>query len=263
MIIRKEKILIVDDAKFMRITIRKMLEKLGFNEIYEADNVEEALKIYEKRKPDFVTMDITMPGDSGLEGLRRIKEINPKAKILMVSAVSSKNNILQAFSHGAVYFLAKPFTIESFTAVMSKIFDLEQPGAGPMGLSDAKSAAVKESGPVLTLIMQDDNVDITFSESAVIGRCCKCKTDEEKRKKTDECNISSKKRDFIPCKAITISEHQAKITLENGEFFLTPLPESESETKLNNMPLSAGRKYHLMRADVLSFGTADFTVNIK
>lgn len=263
MIIRKEKILIVDDAKFMRITIRKMLEKLGFNEIYEADNVEEALKIYEKRKPDFVTMDITMPGDSGLEGLRRIKEINPNAKILMVSAVSSKTNILQAFSHGAVYFLAKPFTIESFTAVMSKIFDLEQPGAGPLGLSDAKSAAVKEAGPVLTLIMQNGNVEIVAGESALIGRCCKCKTAEEKRKNNDRCNISSDKKDFIPCKAAAVSEHQAKITLENGEFFITPLPESESETKLNNMPLAVGRKYHLIRADVLSFGTADFTVNIK
>ncbi len=259
MIIRPEKILIVDDAKFMRITIRKLLEKLGFENIYEADSVDEALQIYQLQKPDFVTMDITMPGDSGLEGLRRIKEINPAAKILMVSAVSSKANIVKAFSFGAVYFLAKPFTPESFTAILSKVFNLEMPGelAGRAGSSPSKAAK-----PSLTLAAQDGGIEIGVEDSAVIGRCCKCPTEEEKNRNIEKCNIADNKKDFIPCKYITISEQQVKIHFENGDFFITALPESKFTAKLNDALLTPGRKYHIMQGDILNLGNLNFTVNI-
>ncbi len=259
MIIRPEKILIVDDAKFMRITIRKILEKLGFEYIYEADSVDEALQIYQLQRPDFVTMDITMPGDSGLEGLRKIKEINPAAKILMVSAVSSKVNIVKAFSFGAVYFLAKPFTSESFTAILSKVFNLEIPGA----LSGtAGSVAAKKNKPALTLAALNDYIEIGIEEFAVIGRCCKCPTEEEKGRNIEKCNIADNKKDFIPCKFITVSEQQVKIHFENGDFFVTALPESKFITKLNDAILAPNRKYHLMQDDILNLGNIDFTVNI-
>ncbi|HOT78301.1 MAG TPA: response regulator, partial [Candidatus Wallbacteria bacterium] len=85
---RAEKILIVDDAQFMRYTIKKILAKFGFDNIVEAENVENALKLYQAETPDLVTMDITMPGESGIEGLKQIKQINPQARVIMVSAAS-------------------------------------------------------------------------------------------------------------------------------------------------------------------------------
>ncbi len=256
--IRNEKILIVDDAKFMRIAIRKLFEKLGFDSIFEAESVEEALNLYRLHKPDFVTMDITMPGDSGLDGLQMIKKINPAAKILMISAVSSKANIIKAFSSGAVYFLAKPFTTEAFISIVSKIFGLDSNSCIEKNDTEINRA----NKTTLILSMREDNIEIIIDECSVIGRCNNCANDEEKNKNIEKCNLSAEKKSFIPCKYITIAENQAKIFSENGEFFITAASGSKFITRLNNAPIAAERKYYLMQGDVLSFGTTDFTIDI-
>ncbi len=120
MIVRNEKVLVVDDAQFMRMTIKRALQKSGFFNIFESDSVNDAVQTYQQIMPDLVTMDITMPGDSGLDGLTQIKKINPNARIIMISAVANRDNIIKAFSLGAVYFISKPFTEEKFKEILEK-----------------------------------------------------------------------------------------------------------------------------------------------
>ncbi|HNY11001.1 MAG TPA: response regulator [Candidatus Wallbacteria bacterium] len=121
---RSEKVLVVDDAQFMRYTIKKILAKFGFTNIYEAENVENAIKVYQAETPDIVTMDITMPGDSGIEGLRQIKQINAQAKVVMVSAASQKDKVIEALTLGAKHFIVKPFTDDNFIATIDKVLKM-------------------------------------------------------------------------------------------------------------------------------------------
>ncbi|HBC74023.1 MAG: hypothetical protein A2008_09585 [Candidatus Wallbacteria bacterium GWC2_49_35] len=252
---RSEKILIVDDAKFMRVVIRRLFEKYGFEKIFEAEDVDEALKAYNLNKPDFVTMDITMPGDSGLEGLRMIKEINPGARVLMVSAVSNKANIVKAFALGALYFLAKPFTEEAFDAVVAKAFAFERSFPSKQ---NGGQAAVMAARSAMVLMMDPGDVEINVAEGAVIGRCCKCQDDAEKGRNMEKCFAEAGKKDFIPCKLTNIAEQQAKITFDNGNYFVTALAESKYITKLNLISITPGEKRLIRSGDVLSLGGADF-----
>jgi len=121
---RSEKVLVVDDAQFMRYTIKKILAKFGFTNVYEAENVENAIKVYQAESPDLVTMDITMPGDSGIEGLRQIKQINAQAKVIMVSAASQKDKVIEALTLGAKHFIVKPFTDDNFIATIDKVLKM-------------------------------------------------------------------------------------------------------------------------------------------
>ncbi|HOD43042.1 MAG TPA: response regulator [Candidatus Wallbacteria bacterium] len=121
---RAEKILIVDDAQFMRYTIKKILAKFGFDNIIEAENVENALKVYQAETPDLVTMDITMPGESGIEGLKQIKQINPQARVIMVSAASQKDKVIEALTLGAKHFIVKPFTEDNLIATIDKVLKM-------------------------------------------------------------------------------------------------------------------------------------------
>ena len=121
---RSEKVLVVDDAQFMRYTIKKILAKFGFTNVYEAENVENAIKVYQAENPDLVTMDITMPGDSGIEGLRQIKLINAQAKVVMVSAASQKDKVIEALTLGAKHFIVKPFTDDNFIATIDKVLKM-------------------------------------------------------------------------------------------------------------------------------------------
>lgn len=103
-----KQILIVDDAAFMRMMIRDILSKDGYA-IHEATNGAEAIDKYEEVKPDLVTMDITMPDVDGIEALRRIREFDPEALVLMVSAMGQQKLILEALEAGAADFIVKPF----------------------------------------------------------------------------------------------------------------------------------------------------------
>jgi len=101
-------VLVVDDAAFMRMMIRDILAKEGYV-IHEAVNGRDAVDKYEEIRPDLVTLDITMPEMNGLDALKLIREKDPAARVLMVSAMGQQKMIVEALEAGAMDFLVKPF----------------------------------------------------------------------------------------------------------------------------------------------------------
>ena len=107
-----KRILIVDDAVFMRMKLKDILEKNGYEVAGEAQNGQEALDKYQVEKPDLVTMDITMPDVDGLDGLKMIMKADPNAKVVMCSAMGQQGMVMDAIKSGAVDFIVKPFNTE-------------------------------------------------------------------------------------------------------------------------------------------------------
>ncbi|MBT2755900.1 response regulator [Mesobacillus foraminis] len=107
------RILIVDDAKFMRVTLRNILRQANHEIVGEAENGREAVALYQQLKPDLVTMDITMPEMNGLDAVREIKRNHPQAKIIMCSAMGQQKTIIEAIEAGARDYLVKPFDVSS------------------------------------------------------------------------------------------------------------------------------------------------------
>lgn len=116
-------VLVVDDAMFMRATMRRMLEEHQFEIIGEAANGIEAIEQYKKLQPDLVTMDITMPGISGIEAVQEIIAIDPLAKIVMVTALGQQKLIVDALDAGAKDFLTKPFDPNQLVQVLRNVID--------------------------------------------------------------------------------------------------------------------------------------------
>lgn len=102
-------VLIVDDALFMRMMIKDILSKDGFEVVGEAENGVEAVKKYAELKPDLVTMDIVMPEMDGIEAVRNIMKLDPKARVLMCSAMGQQPLVVEALEAGAKDFIIKPF----------------------------------------------------------------------------------------------------------------------------------------------------------
>jgi two-component system chemotaxis response regulator CheY len=115
-----KKVLIVDDAAFMRMMIKNILTKNGFEVVGEASNGAEAVELYKKLKPDLVTMDITMPEMDGIEALKKIKEIDPNAKVIMVSAMGQQQLVIEAIQAGAKDFIVKPFQPDRLLEAVNK-----------------------------------------------------------------------------------------------------------------------------------------------
>ncbi|MHB8063689.1 MAG: response regulator [Ruminiclostridium sp.] len=118
-----KKVLIVDDAAFMRLAIKMILEKNGFEVIGEAINGSEGVLKYKELKPDIVTMDITMPEMTGTEALKCIKEFDPNAKIVIVSAMGQEPMIREAIMNGAKSFIVKPFNEEKVVQTLTKVLE--------------------------------------------------------------------------------------------------------------------------------------------
>ncbi len=104
-----KKVLVVDDAAFMRVSIKNMLSKHDYEVVGEAENGKVALAKYQELNPDIVTMDITMPDMDGLESLKHILSINPTANVVMVSAMGQESMVREAVLTGAKGFIVKPF----------------------------------------------------------------------------------------------------------------------------------------------------------
>lgn len=115
------RILVVDDAAFMRMKIKVTLEKAGYEVVGEAENGLEGLNQYMKLKPDLVTLDITMPIMSGLDALKEIRKFDSNAKALMVSAMGQEGIVREAVLYGARTFIVKPFTDEKLIQTVEKI----------------------------------------------------------------------------------------------------------------------------------------------
>ncbi|QJW45172.1 response regulator [bacterium BFN5] len=114
------KVLTVDDAVFIRVTLRQMLERHGYEVVGEAGNGVEGIEKYKELQPDLVTMDITMPEMDGIEALREIKQINPQAKVIMISAMGQEKSVKESIVAGASGFILKPFNEEQVIRGLSK-----------------------------------------------------------------------------------------------------------------------------------------------
>ena len=114
------RVLIVDDAMFMRTLLKRILEAKGFNVVGEAENGLEAVKLYSVLKPDIVTMDITMPEVDGIRAVELIKSEDPDANIVMVSAMGQQDMVTRSLQAGAKDFISKPFVKEKALAVIEK-----------------------------------------------------------------------------------------------------------------------------------------------
>ncbi|CDQ40104.1 MULTISPECIES: response regulator [Virgibacillus] len=114
------RILIVDDAAFMRMMIKDILTKNGFEVVAEAQDGGEAVEKFEDVLPDLVTMDITMPEKDGISALKEIKAKHPNAKIIMCSAMGQQAMVIDAIQAGAKDFIVKPFQAERVIEAIQK-----------------------------------------------------------------------------------------------------------------------------------------------
>lgn len=117
-----KRVLIVDDAIFMRMKLKDILEKGGFEVVGESQNGLEAIESYKAEKPDLVTMDITMPEMDGVTALKEIMAIDPNAKVIMCSAMGQQTMVMEAIQSGALDFIVKPFDNERVLKSLNKVF---------------------------------------------------------------------------------------------------------------------------------------------
>lgn len=116
------KVLIVDDASFMRVVLRDILVSHGLvSQVYEAGDGLTAVDSYKQVKPDIVTMDVNMPRADGIQALKAIIQINPKAKVVMVTSVEQKHIVQDAIRAGARDYVVKPFDRSNVAMVISKL----------------------------------------------------------------------------------------------------------------------------------------------
>jgi two-component system, chemotaxis family, chemotaxis protein CheY len=116
------KILIVDDASFMRVVLKDILVSHGLvSQIYEAGDGLTAVESYKQFKPDIVTMDVNMPRADGIQALKSIIQLNPKAKVVMVTSVEQKHIVQDAIKPGARDYVIKPFDRSNVAMVISKV----------------------------------------------------------------------------------------------------------------------------------------------
>jgi two-component system, chemotaxis family, chemotaxis protein CheY len=115
-----KRILIVDDAAFMRMMIKDILTKNGYEVVAEAADGMQAIEKYNEHQPDLVTMDITMPEMDGITALKEIKKINPSAKVIMCSAMGQQAMVIDAIQAGAKDFIVKPFQADRVLEAISK-----------------------------------------------------------------------------------------------------------------------------------------------
>ncbi|MGI6038102.1 MAG: response regulator [Limnochordia bacterium] len=113
-------VLIVDDTAFMRMTIKNVVQKGGYEVIGEAADGEEAIAKYMELKPDLVTMDITMPKLDGISAIKAIVAKDPQARIIVCSAMGQKAMVIEALKAGAKDFLVKPFEPERVLEALQK-----------------------------------------------------------------------------------------------------------------------------------------------
>lgn len=116
------RILVCDDASFMRMMLNDIFVKAGHEVVGEASNGEEAFLKYKELKPDLVTMDITMPEVSGIDGLKKIINFDKNAKVIMCSAMGQQALVIEAIQSGAKDFIVKPFVSDRVLDAVERAF---------------------------------------------------------------------------------------------------------------------------------------------
>ena len=114
-------LLIVDDASFMRMMIKDILTKNGFDVVGEAENGVKAVEKYKELNPELVIMDITMPEMDGIQAVKEIKKMNNDAKIVMCSAMGQQAMVIEAIQAGAKDFIVKPFQADRVVEAVKKV----------------------------------------------------------------------------------------------------------------------------------------------
>ena len=114
-------ILICDDSAFMRMMIKDILTKNGYNVAGEAENGAKAVEKYAELKPDLVLMDITMPEMDGIEALKKIKASDPSASVIMCSAMGQQAMVIESIQSGAKDFIVKPFQADRVIEAVQKV----------------------------------------------------------------------------------------------------------------------------------------------
>ncbi|MHB8170467.1 MAG: response regulator [Thermincolia bacterium] len=117
------RVLIVDDAAFMRMMIKDILSKNGFTIVGEAENGVQAIEKFKETRPDLTTMDITMPEMDGITAVKEIRKIAPKAVIIMCSAMGQQAMVIDAIQAGAKDFIVKPFQPDRVIEAVRKALD--------------------------------------------------------------------------------------------------------------------------------------------
>jgi len=115
------RVMVVDDALFMRNMLKDIFVRAGYEVVAEAENGEMALELYRETRPDLVTMDIVMPRKSGIEALQEIMTNHPEACVVMVSALGQDSLVLEAVESGAKDFIVKPFKEENVLEIVRRI----------------------------------------------------------------------------------------------------------------------------------------------
>ena len=119
------KLMIVDDSNIIRSKVARALGKHGLQIVALASNGEEAVRCFAESQPDLVTMDLTMPSMDGIECIRSLRAMNPKVRVLVVSALSDKSTAIQALKEGAQGFLPKPFTEDELTSAIDELLGVK------------------------------------------------------------------------------------------------------------------------------------------
>ena len=114
------RILVVDDAAFMRMMLRDILVSHGHEVVDEAADGNQAVERYQECKPDLVTMDLTMPNVDGIQAIKKIRSIDPDARIIVCSAMGQQAMVMEAIQAGAKDFIVKPFQIERVISAVDK-----------------------------------------------------------------------------------------------------------------------------------------------
>ncbi len=122
----KSRIVLVDDAVFMRRQLREILENGGYDVVAEGEDGSEALELYETHRPDLMTLDLVMPRMSGVEALRELRRRHPEARVVVCSSVSDQSSIFEAIGLGARDYVRKPISPERILAAVAQA--LKNPG---------------------------------------------------------------------------------------------------------------------------------------
>ena len=115
------RVLIVDDAAFMRMMIKDILSKNGYEVVGEAENGQKAVEKFQELRPDLTTMDITMPEMDGITAVKEIKKIDANAKVIMCSAMGQQAMVIEAIQCGARDFIVKPFQPDRVLEAVRKV----------------------------------------------------------------------------------------------------------------------------------------------
>jgi two-component system chemotaxis response regulator CheY len=115
------RVLVADDARFMREMIKEIIQQAGYEVIGEASNGKEVVEKFHELKPDVTTMDIVMPLQSGIEAVREIKKESKDAKVIMISALGQDSLVIEALDAGAKDFIVKPFKTDKVLEVMKRV----------------------------------------------------------------------------------------------------------------------------------------------